>query len=389
MSDTSAIDEKKNANNSNSTTTNVISSIQSFLVSLITIILIILLYFSSSSLILFVCKLAQTNILPTESNCVPYEDAVPNIQPIKTNIFTTFTDPEMSMKLEIPYDSKNTKNIMLDMFKEYKDKPSSNPLANYFISITESLLQFDYSTINTIMNFLNSMPEALIIGLGPIIVAFLFAFGVLINGLYFIYLWFANMYWFFKKNTNESGDGKPKWSNVTILTRIDWWIAIGLVILFIIIFFIGFPLISFIPFVALFYSCFSCLFYKGSLNGKSITSFSLIIEVLKYYKITIVSIISLFVVSLAFSNLGTIPGIFSIITLGLIYWGIISINIFKPISETNLSPSVSYDQAKKTCNNVKTGKQSHGLLYNILIGQNGGNNIKKELKKIGKNLSNV
>lgn len=388
MSDTSAIDEKKNTENSNPTT-NIISNIQGFLVSLITIVLIILIYFSSSSLILFVCKLAQTNILPTESKCAPYEDTTPTIQSIKTNIFSTFTEPEMSMKLEIPYDSKNTKNLLIDIFREYKYKPSSNPLANYFISIIESLLQFDYSVINNVMNFLNSMPEALIVGLGPIIVAFLFALGVLINGLYFIYLWFANMYWFFKKNTNESGDGKPKWDDVTLLTPIDWWLSIGLVILFILLFFIGFPLISFIPFVALFYSCFSCLFYKGTLNGKSITSFSLIIEVLKYYKITIVSLISLFVVSLAFAKLGTVPGIFSIITIGLIYWGIISISLFKPISETNLSPAVSYDQAKKTCSNIKTGKQSHGLLYNLLIGQNGGNNIKKELKKIGKNLSNV
>lgn len=381
---TNVIDEKKQKDSSISTS--FASNIKGFIISLITVIVVILLYFSSSSLILFVCKLAQTNILPTESNCSPYTDNEPNIEKIQTNIFTTFTDPEMSMKLEIPYDDKNSKNKILDMFKIYKEKSSSNFLANYFISIVESLIQFDYSIINGVMNFLNGMPEALIIGLGPIIVGILFSIGVIINGLYFIYLWFSNMYWFFKTNTNDSGEGNPKWEDVRITTPIDMGLGVGLVILFIILFFIGFPVIAFIPFVIIFYTTFSCLFYKGILNGKSITSFSIIKEVLKYYKITIVSLISIFVVSLAFSKLGTAPGIFSLITIGLIYWGIISIDIFKPIPETNLTPSVSYEQAKKTCSVKVAPLKHHGFLYNLLFGQKGGN-ITKELKKIGKNLS--
>jgi len=384
MSDTSTIDQKK-TEESSSSTSSFTSNIMGFMTSLISIIVIILLYFSSSALILFVCKLAQSNILPTESNCSPYTDSKPNIEKIQTNIFTTFTDPEMSMKLEIPYDTKNQKNQVIDMFKNYKDKPSSNFLANYFISIIESLLQFDYSVINTTMNFLNGMPEAVIIGLGPIIVGFLFAFGVLINSLYFIYLWFANMYWFFKTNANISGEGNPKWEDVTLISPIDWGLGVGLVILFIILFFFAFPLLSFIPFVIIFYTLFSCLFYKGVLNGKSISSFSLIKEVLKYYKISIVTIISIFVVLLAFSKLGTIPGIFSIITVALIYWNFISIDIFKPITETNLSPATSYEQAKKTCI-LKDSLKKHGFLYNLLLGQKGGN-ITKELKKISKNLS--
>jgi len=385
MSDTSAIDEKKIDDSTNSATS-FASSIQGFVISLLTIIIIIILYFSSSSLILFLCKLAQTNVLPTEPNCAPYTDNKPNIEKIQTNIFTTFTDPEMSMKLEIPYDEKNSKFAIIDMFKEYKDKPSSNFLANYFISIIESILQFDYSAVNTIMNFLNGMPESLIIGLGPIIVGFLFAFGVLFNALYFIYLWFANMYWFFKTNSNDTGEGKPTWEDVTLITPFDWASSIGLVILFIILFFVAFPFISFIPFVTIFYCFFSCLLYKGILNGKSITALTIIKEVLKYYKITIVSIISVFLVLLAFSKLGTVPGVFSIITVLCIYWGVISIDIFKPISETNLSTSVSYDQAKKTCSAKPASKESHGFLYNLLLGQKGGN-ITKELKKIGKNLS--
>jgi hypothetical protein len=99
------------------------------------------------------------------------------------------------------------------------------------------------------------------------------------------------------------------------------------------------------------------------------------------------SIFSFFVVISAFSNLGTIQGLFSILVLALIYWGIISIDLFKAASENNLSKLVSYDQAKKVCNFKPTHPEDHGLLYDLVFGkQAGGGNIKKELKKLGKKL---
>jgi hypothetical protein len=384
--DTSAIDDKKeeSLNTSSNTFT---SNIVSFLTSIIISILIVILYFSSSGLILFVCKLAQSNILPTESDCFPYTENKPTITPIKTNIFTTFTDPEMSMKMEFPYDDFNSSNKILDIFRDYKEKPSSNFLANYLISIIEQLLSFNYGTINTIMNGLNSLPEALIIWIGPIITSFLFAIMLIVNLIYTVYLWFVNMSWFFKKNTNDSGEGLPQWEDVTLSTPIDWGLSVGLVFLFIILFFLGAGIIlSVLPYSVLLLCCITAISYKGLLNGKKASSFTIVKEVLKYYKLTIVSILSLFVISLAFSKLGTAPGIFSIITIGLIYWGVIAIDIFKPIQETNLTPVVSYDQASKKCNIIKQKGEKHGFLYNLFFGQKGGN-ITKELKKINKNLT--
>jgi hypothetical protein len=108
---------------------------------------------------------------------------------------------------------------------------------------------------------------------------------------------------------------------------------------------------------------------------------TIIKEVLKNYKITIVTIISIFLVLLAFSNLGTVPGVFSILTVALIYWGVISINIFKPVSEQHLTEAVSYDQAKKTCTNK--GEHKSKSWFDIFGGQKGGN-ITKELKKLAK-----
>lgn len=389
MSDTSAIEEKKNQDSSN-LSTSFVSNIGGFLGSLIVIIILILLYFSSGGLILFICKLAQSNILPSDPNCAPYTDDEPIIKPspIQTNIFTTFTDPEMSMKMEIPYDI-NSKYKIIEILKKYKEKSSSNFLANYFISISESIFQFNYSAINMIMNLMNNtFPESAIIGVGPIICGFLYLFGMLMNTIYFIYLWFSKMSWFFKTNTNNTGNGKPQWEDVTITSPLNWALSGALTILFVFILIFGFPIVSVLPILIFHNSLISTLFIKAIMNGKQISSLTIVQETLKYYKLPIVYIVCSFVVLLAFSNLGTLPGIFSIITLILIYYGIIKMNIFESIPEKNLSESVSYQQAIKKCPELDTKKniKEHGFLYNLLIGQKGGD-IAKELKKIGKKLA--
>jgi hypothetical protein len=386
---TNTIDEKKQQSSTSTSDSlnKYASKLFDFLRTLIIVIIIILLYFSSGALALFVCKLAQSNILPTEANCAPYTDTEPviNPSPIQTNIFTTFTDPEMSMKLQIPYDI-NSQNKFIEMFKNYKEKPNSNFLANYFIDGIENLLQFNYSMINSIMNLFNeSLPEFVMVYFGPIIIGVLYTIGIVVNFVYYvIFGWFGQMSWFFKTNTNDTGEGKPQWEDVSITSPINWCIGVGLAILFTILFFVGLPFVSMIPLIFYHKSLLSTLFYKGIMNGKQVSSFTIVKETLKYYKISIVSIINIFVILLAFSNLGLIPGIFSIVTLSLIYYGVISINIFQSIPEKNLSPSVSYKQADKKCGTQI--KPKHKKWFFGLFGGQSGGDLTKQLKKIGKNL---
>jgi len=388
MSDTSAIDEK-NEDTSSSKSEGLAKSLQKFIISIITIILVIVVYFSYSGLILFGCKLAQSNILPTEEKCYPYSDNKLDIQPVQTNIFTTFTDPQMSMKMSFPYNPYNSANKVLDLFRNYKEEHDSNFLANYFISIIESLIADNYSAINFVANMMNGLPEIVILIFGPFIVSFISAFIFLYDHLYVMYLWFANMGWFFKKNVSTSTGEKAIWEEVTILNPIDYWCAILLVILFCILFWGLLATLPVLPFLTMSWCLFTCIAYQAEMGGKSISSLTIIKELFKYYKVTFMSIFSFFVIVSAFGSLGAIPGVFSIITLLLIYFGIITIDLFKPNVESGLSALTSYKQAKKTCNfpDKNVGKEKHGLLYDLIFGQNGGGNISKELKNIGKNLS--
>jgi hypothetical protein len=196
------------------------------------------------------------------------------------------------------------------------------------------------------------------------------------------------MGWFFNKNVNNDVNHKPVWEEVTIINPIDYWCAILLVILFCILFWGLLATLPVLPFLTMSWCLFTCIVYEAQMGVKSITSLTIIKDLFKYYKVTFMSIISFFVIVTAFSNLGAISGVFSIIILALIYYGIITINLFKPNSEDGLSALTSYKQAKKTCNYLsKNGaKENHGLLYDLMFGQSGGSNITKELKNIGKKI---
>lgn len=386
--DTSTIDEKQEQQTTDSTNSLMTGKLASFLKSIFIFIILIIIYFSFGALVLYGCKIGQTNILPTDINCYPYEELKPEIQPIQTNIFTTFTDPQLSMKMNFPYDKYNSSNKILDLFRNYKEETKSHFLSNYFISIIESLIQFNYSSLNFVLNTLNSLPEVVIVTLGPAMVSIATTFIFLFDHLYFMYLWFAKMGWFFKSNVNSKNSSesniKPDWKDVTVIEPVNYGLAIGLIFLFCILFWFTLPVISVLPFLTMSWCIFSGLTYKAQMHNKEVTVLNIIQDLFKYYKVTIMTILSIFVVISAFSNLGGIQGLFSILTLALIYWGIISINIFKPINQEYLSKLVSYEQAKKVCNYKEKNKEKHGLLYNLLLGQNGGGDLTKQLKKLGK-----
>jgi len=371
--------------------TNFASNITGFIVYVIMAIITILLYFSASGLVLFVCKVAQSNILPTDEKCAPYADGKIDVEKIKTNIFTSSTNPKMSMKLEIPNDYKNdyinnSKYFLINMLKKYKEKSNSHYLVNYLISIVEPLMQLDYTFINFTMSWLNVLPEYLIVYFGPIIVAGLMVICFILNVIYFCYLWFANLGWMFKININFAGVGKPWWQSVPIfLAPTKWFLSLLLMIIVILIFFFGTRYLMVIPIAVLSYCMISCLLYAGLLNGKNVLSPSIVLELFKYYKLLIISLIIFSVIPLAFLQLGIVPGIVLVIVLIICYCQVKDFDIFKPIPEANLSGSVGNEQAKRTC--TEPSLITRALNAIGLFNQKGGGDIKKELKNINKNLS--
>lgn len=383
-SDTSAIDEVRETN---STTQSLTSSVVSFFITFLVFMILVFSQFSLGGAILYWSKLAESNILPTEDKCFPYTNNKPNIEAITSNIFINNSNGKTeSMKINFPYDNKNSKNTILDLLREMKEKPNPSNITHYFISIIEKLISFDYSAFNMFFNFFNNLPEIITIMFGPFVSAFYAAIVFLCSIFYFIYLWFSQMSWFFKQN-NSSKNETPKWGDVTLLDPVNYSISLGKIFLFCIVFiFVAVIALPIIPLFCIVWCLASLFSYNSVMYNKNTTILTIIKEVLKNYKVTITTIVSLFLILSVFANFGTIPGGVSIFIVMLIYWGIISIDIFKPIPPENLSPYIEVEQAKKTCKIVEP--KEHGFLYNLVFGQNGGSQLVRDLKKLNKKLNN-
>lgn len=394
-SDTSAIDEKKAENEEiiNKGDANY----SKFFTNIIIVIIILFFHFTISGLVLYGCKVAQSNILPTEEDCVPYTDDAIKLEEIKCNIFNTILEePPLSMKISFPYNKENSKNLLIDFLYKYKISSKAGVVPNYFISIIEKLLQANYSSYNVFLNFFNNAPELINVILGPIIMTIFTMCLLFFNIFYAVYLWFTEMKWFFKENS-EKGNSRPKWSNISDNPDGSYTTSILLSILFTILFFVGLPILPVFPMIALGWVLLSIITYGSKMNvnadgsDKSTSSFTVIKELFARYKVTISTLLSIVMIMSAFGNLGATQGIICLVVVLLAYLGILSIDIFNPIKlESHLTPLVSYDQAKKQCMSQnssvnKSKKPEHGFLYNLIYGQNGGS-LKKELKKLSKQL---
>jgi hypothetical protein len=387
INDTQALEKKKQeTTNSTSSSTQTAGNIGKFLISVLISIIIIVGYFCLSSIVLYECKLAQSNILPTNLECYPYTDIYPKIEKVLTNIFVTNTDPQESVKMSFPYDKDNLKNTFLDMFRKYKEQPKSSFLLNYVISILEGLINYSNNALTIFFNLLNGMPEIAIILIGPIISLFYFGLVSIFGIFAFIYHYFSAMTWFFKENTNTNNNSKPVWKDVNMLEPVNYASSLFLVFLFFILFWvllvIGIPALP----VIIFYAClFSSLGYKCEINNSKATILTIISNCFKQYKVFIMILITLFVILSAFSNLGVVSGLFSILTVLLIYFNIIPMNIYSAVKMSNLSPLTSFEQAEKTCENtpIKSKTFLEGF-QNFFELQKGGGNIGKELKKLHK-----
>jgi hypothetical protein len=392
--DTQELDKKKQANTSSSGSANKsIKNIGSFLVSVLITVLLIVGYFILGSIVLYECKLAQSNILPTSLECYPYTETSPEIQKVLTNIFITNTEPQESVKLSFPVDKYNSKNVILDMFRKYKEQPKSNFLINYIIAILEGLINYSNNALTSFFNLLNGAPEIVIVLFGPILSAIYFGLAPIIGIFVFIYYYFAEMKWFFKvnananANTNTNVNSKPVWNDVNLIEPINYGSALFLVFVFFILFWI--LLFTVTPMLAIgtFYICLLMSFgYKGEIDNKKASIFTIIQEMFKHYKVTMTTVFSIMIIISAFSNLGAVSGVFSMLTVLLIYFNFIPINIFESIKATNLTPLSSFEQAYKKCDGTSSKPKTFFQNFENFFDNKKGGGIGRELKKLNKNM---
>ena len=255
------------------------------------------------------------------------------------------------------------------------------------MSIFQSGLTLNYIMYNVFFNLLNQLPEFLILIFGPFLFSIFITLLTLVDFINVLVNWFIQMKWFFKRNKNDKLEGVPEWSDVTWLQPMEYFISICMCGFFIFLGFILLPIL--IPILSIIYiiiTIFSLNSYRGILNGEEIGIFGIITKLIVYYKVPITSFIALIVTLIAYNILGSTSGIFCFLTVILIYFGVIHLNLFESVPEKFLSPMVSSVQANKTCSAgvIQEGgkKRTHEN-----IGSTKSFNAK--LKQISKQLSRI
>ena len=372
----------ENKNNETENTSNTLSYIKA--VCFITVQVVITV--AIGSMIMYSCKVAQANIIPTDVGCSPFVNNPPSIKEIKINNNVTNVEGELlSQKISFPYEI-NKKNMFFDFLRRYKEKPSSSSLANYFITIIEAIAVFDFTAYNMFYNTMNDAPELFVIFFGPII-TFLYSILIHIISLaYICYLWFSKMSWFFKENTNKTDKGSPHWKSISVLQPIQYGIALLLVFLFFLLFWLSlftiFPALTFM--IMLF--CFGSILGMTAINEKNqkYSFLNCIKDIFKFKKDMIMTILSFFVIAASFNYMGIQAGAMAMVTLILVYFNIIPIQVFSVKKPDFLSELVSYHQAAKKCNPLPETIYHPGFIERLLFPQKGGGGEEDILKKIKK-----
>jgi hypothetical protein len=377
--DTSIIDNKKNKKSIQVfDITNIKKYIFSYMLSMLISIIILLIIICSGTTILYSCKVAQSNILPTDLLCNPYNDTpltiIPEVKNININV-TNINGSKISEKITFLYEQNNG-NIIIDTLQKIKQNPKLNSKLMYFITILENLLCFNYNSLNVYFNFLNKrFSESLIILGGPVLSILYFIFIYLLSWGYLIILFFTKMFWIFTKNENNSNTNNqpnPDIKHLSFFNPLSILIVIILLCFFISSITIVFPILAFVSLIYCFLSIITMTSTKGS-DGTNYNYINALTDVFYYKKSLISYITSFIVIANAFISFGSLGGFISLIIVLLIYFKIIKIPLFSNTGKEvydNFNELSDYEMAIKSCNNVNLEQPSQQVSFsdkNIII----------------------
>jgi len=351
------------------------TSLTNFMKASFATLIMILGYFFAGTVLLYGCRISQSCLLPNNSEMYPYTDKKPEeTRQFWTNVF---------------YSDEGTHHIsfepgaykLIPTLVKYRDSINIR-FVHFVLTNIISVLEFTYSTMDTVMKSVNSTcSENVIILLSPFIFGFLSIILFFGNTGYLIYLWFKNLNIFFMEGAKNDGDtsGKLVWeeiSSLSLFSRIGAWCWC---IAMIIIFFFVYPLLSlsasiYMPIAMLTIMSYGSVYHDGTqlIKTNIVDVFRM---VLKYYKSIVLVLIGYGTAAAASTHLGASVGgaFFGMINLIIVlgYFGVIT--TFNSVPLENLQEPMDFDPAFEMVDVQKGG----GLTLR-------SQNLKNMLKKIGK-----
>ena len=320
----------------------------SFAQMLVKVILFLLIIFIFGSWSYYFCKLSQLNILPNDPDFYPYTENKPNIELKYVNINV---HEEQSQKIKASPDQHNT---ILDLLKKiFNSERTQSGIAMFFINILKEFFIFNMQMTQNIFSTMNStLSESLILFFSPILMASASAIILFIDCAYLVYLWFANLYWIFKKNSNKDKEKASDWSDITIGEPVNFglsvFVAVVLIIVMTVLLFIPIPIISSLVLFTLFGVLLTGLFDVCEKEGEKYTYLNSLSDNFKYHMRTMMIIITIFLILSVSSSFGAIYGGVVFLTSLLLYFKVIPIPIYSVTVPDNLTNISDYDVANKS-----------------------------------------
>jgi len=353
-----------------------IDNLKSFGVYMLSFLILLFLLFLSGSSLLYSCKIAQSNVLPTDKDCLNAQ-----IQNgfINVNIFG-----KESEKMSVPL---NKKDSLLDILRQINERPFQSSTVLYFTSIIQDLYFFNVQMQQYFLTSFNqNCSENVILWLLPLISPILFIIIIILNWFGFFYIWFSKLTWIFKINVNENEKELPKWEDISNLNPVS--MALSLFIVFCLgmlsLVWIFIPLPLFVGFLLMTYTFIKFLTIVGEKNGDKYYFTKFLGDTLKYHSSSIMFIVSFFTLIGVFTSFGTLLACLLLILFFVFYMQWIPIPIYTQNKPEDLSDWTTFETLKKTCSSTVIKQNS----WNSFFKQKGGTN-NNELKKLVKYLKTL
>jgi hypothetical protein len=354
--------KKKNSEKSNDESPNYGKFISRLCIYTIYILITFLLI---GSIGLYICKVAQANVLPDNLNYLPFGDKVKEIPeiPINSNIIKVFglmgfgrilgQKPIKEESTKIVFNSKEIlkgyENGILGVINSLKSNPER---ASFFGLYISDLLSSIIATNNLIINYLFGIinkycSETIILLFFPLLLLFLIIF-MIISNIFFCFFYQIKNFSDFFMNKNVKNN-TVTWTEP--FTYLRPWRAF---LLLLYCFFLFFPIIGFIPFFTTFYSIFSPLGLIANIyNTDKKISFGTFLKDVAIYKSQFFLILFTFGLLYQSSNYLGSDGFIGCL-VGILIVNFV-LHLYNPFSSNNDNQSitpgiVSSDQAKVKLN---------------------------------------
>ena len=353
----SLIDNKRTEiNNDNDETTKKLKVLETVVWQIFYLGLLIL----AGTLMLYTCRGSQTNLFPTCVEFAPYTSIIPTFSSdsVPTNINITKGDENTSTKMFFSIDENMdimTNKSFFTWLRNFTEGPKSGHFSLFFASIMQNILAFNFSIVNYIYQFFNNiLPETFIIILLPYIAFFLYFGLAIVDGFYFIYLWFSQLFLFCSEKKDTGDPNKTIWEHKDgeIWKFMNWW-KIGVAFML-----CGVGICISLAFiiVAVIYTFILPLTFKTTVGEKkkygvfSIFTDSLFTDILKFKRSIIMIFISYILISSTLTAFGVAAATAAfIVCIGLYFFTDIFHKYTPKASDSVTAGLASYDPITKTC----------------------------------------